>query len=391
VSERAALPLDGVTVVSVEHAIAAPLASRHLADLGARVIKVERPDGGDFARSYDTTVNGISSHFAWVNRTKESVVVDMRSDEGREMMERLLDRADVFLHNLAPGGIDRLGFGSEAVRSSRPRLITCAISGYGSDGPYRDRKAYDLLIQCETGVVSLTGSEDAPAKVGIPVADIAAGMYAYSGILAALLRRERNGEGATLEISMLEALGEWVGYPLLYARYGGTPPPRSGASHAAIAPYGPFPTADREEVFLSIQNGREWERFCATVLGDPAFATDPRFADGDARVANRAELDAAVAAVSSTLSAAELIERLEEAAIANARLRDMNQFAAHEQLAARDRWRTVDSPAGPVEVLLPPVGFGVEPQLGPIPALGADTDAVRAELGLGVASAPSSA
>ena len=378
-TEEAGLPLDGVTVVSVEHAVAAPLASRHLADLGARVIKVERPDGGDFARGYDTKVKGISSHFAWANRTKESVALDLRSADGRELLDALLDEADVFLHNLAPGSMGRLGFGAEAVRAARPRLVTCEISGYGNSGPYRDKKAYDLLIQCEAGVVSLTGTEEHPAKVGIPVADIAAAMYAYSGILAALLHRERTGKGAALEVSMLEALAEWVGYPLLYAGYGGSPPPRTGASHAAIAPYGPYPTRDDKEVFFAVQNSREWARFCGVVLGDTSLATDDRFADGDARVANRPALDALIAGATRTLTAAELIRLLERADIANAQLRGMGEVVEHEQLRARGRWREVDSPVGPVEVLLPPVTFGRDPKLGPIPDLGADTEAIRRE------------
>jgi itaconate CoA-transferase len=370
------LPLAGVTVVSVEHAIAAPLASRHLADLGARVIKVERPDGGDFARGYDTTVNGLSSHFVWANRTKQSVALDLKSEEGKMALERLLDDADVFLHNLAPGGMDRLGFGAARLRERRPELIVCAISGYGTTGPYRDKKAYDLLVQCETGVVSLTGSPEQPAKVGIPIADIAAAMYAYSGITAALLRRERTGEGATLEVSMLEALGEWVGYPLLYATYGGSSPPRTGVSHAAIAPYGSFPVADGNGVFFAIQNDREWKRFAEVVLGDGSLATDERFALAASRLANRNELDEKIAAMTRELTTVELVSRLDAADIASAELRDVGQFAAHPQLAARDRWREIGSPAGPVNVLLPPVTFGAEVPMGPVPALGEDTRAV---------------
>jgi crotonobetainyl-CoA:carnitine CoA-transferase CaiB-like acyl-CoA transferase len=374
-------PLAGITVVTIEHAVAAPLASRHLADLGARVIKVERPDGGDFARHYDTAVRGLSSHFVWLNRSKESVALDLGSVTGRTALDRLLDRADVFLHNLAPGGIDRLGFGTAAVRARRPRLIVCAISGYGPTGPDRDRKAYDLLIQCEAGVVSLTGSPDAPAKAGIPVADIAAGMYAYSGILAALLRRERTGDGAALDVSMLEALAEWVGFPLYYTRYGGEPPPRTGASHATIAPYGPVTARDGEQVFLAVQNEREWERLCRAVLQDPALAADPRFATAAARLAHRAALDRRIGAVTATMTADDLIARLDAAGIANARLRDMTQVADHPQLAARGRWRTVRSEAGELDALLPPVAFGDVP-MGPVPRLGEHTATVLAELGL---------
>ncbi len=279
------LPLEGITVVSVEQAVAAPFATRQLADLGARVIKVERP-GGDFARRYDRTVKGLSSHFVWLNRSKESLVLDLKRPEGREVLRRLLSRADVFVQNLAPGAARRLGFGTTELREERPELITCSISGYGESGPYRDKKAYDLLVQCETGVVSVTGTPETPSKVGISVADIAAGMYAYSGILTALFRRERTGEGAALEVSLFEALAEWMGYPLYYTLYGGEQPPRTGASHAAIAPYGPYRCGDGGVVFLGIQNEREWERFCSEVLGRPALADDPRFADNPSRVRN---------------------------------------------------------------------------------------------------------
>ncbi len=375
------LPLDGITIVSIEHAVAAPLASRHLADLGARVIKVERSGEGDFARHYDTSVRGLSSHFVWLNRSKESITLDLKTATGKVALSRLLDRADVFLHNLAPGGVDRLGFDASTVRADRPDLIICAISGYGATGPYRDKKAYDLLIQCEAGVVSLTGTEASPAKAGIPVADIAAGMYAYSGVLAALFRRERTGEGATLDISMLEALGEWVGYPLYYTRYGGERPPRTGASHAVIAPYGPFTVCGDEQVFIAVHNEREWHRFCASVLRIPGLAQDPHFATAESRVEHRVELERQIADVTTTLTAEDLIARLDTAGIANARLRDMEHFAQHPQLAARERWRTVSSEVGDVDALLPPVSFGEVPMTA-IPGLGEHTTKILAEIGM---------
>lgn len=376
------LPLEGITVVSIEHAIAAPLASRHLADLGARVIKVERPGSGDFARGYDTTVKGLSSHFIWANRSKESIALDLKHEGDKEVLAALIDRADVFMHNLAPGAVDRLGFGSDLLREKRPELITCEISGYGSSGPYRDKKAYDLLIQCEAGVVSLTGTPEQPCKVGIPVADISAAMYAYSSILAALVRRERTGEGASLEVSLMEALCEWVGFPLLYTKYGGSQPPRVGANHAAIAPYGPYATADDEEVFLGIQNAREWQVFCETILENASLADDPRFSEVESRVEHRAELDEIILEKTRRLTAEELVARLEQAGIANARLRDMHGLAEHPQLQARGRWTTIGSPVGDLEVLTAPVNFGPPPRLDPIPELGEHTEQIKAELGL---------
>lgn len=376
------LPLEGITVVSVEQAVAAPFATRQLADLGARVIKVERP-GGDFARRYDRTVKGLSSHFVWLNRSKESLVLDLKRPEGREVLRRLLSRADVFVQNLAPGAARRLGFGATELREERPELITCSISGYGESGPYRDKKAYDLLVQCETGVVSVTGTPETPSKVGISVADIAAGMYAYSGILTALFRRERTGEGAALEVSLFEALAEWMGYPLYYTLYGGEQPPRTGASHAAIAPYGPYRCGDGGVVFLGIQNEREWERFCSEVLGRPALADDPRFADNPSRVRNRRALGEEIEAVFGGLSSGEVEERLEASGIANARLRDVAGLIGHPQLEARDRWREVGSEAGPLRALLPPVLFGEEPVMGPIPEAGEHTEAILEELGYG--------
>ena len=375
-------PLEGITVVALEQAVAAPFATRQLADLGARVIKVERPGAGDFARGYDTTVKGLSSHFVWLNRSKESLTLDLKQPEARDILERLLADADVFIHNLAPGAAGRLGFGAERLREEYPQLIVCGISGYGFTGPYRDKKAYDLLVQCETGLVSITGTPETPSKVGISAADIAAGMYAYSGILAALFRRERTLEGMEIEVSMLEALGEWMGFPAYFALYGGEEPERSGARHAAIAPYGPFECGDGEVVFLGIQNEREWERFCEAVLEHPAMAKDERFATNSGRVANREALDKEIEGVFKRLSAEEVIERLEEAQIANARMRTVHGFLDHPQLEARDRWREVDSPAGPLRALLPPATMsGVEPTMAAVPEVGEHTDRILAELG----------
>ena len=376
--------LEGLTVVSIEQAVAAPLATRQLADLGARVIKVERPGAGDFARDYDETVKGMSSHFVWLNRSKESIALDLKTDAGRRAMQALVARADVFVQNLAPGAAERLGLGAADLRSGHPGLIHVSISGYGSGGPYTTKKAYDLLVQCEAGLVSITGSAEEPAKVGISVADIAAGMYAYTGVLTALLRRGRNGEGATLEISMLEALGEWMGFPMYYAWYGGRSPVRSGASHASIAPYGPFPCAGGQQVFLGIQNEREWAIFADLVLLTPELASDERFVTNSLRVAHREDLTAEIARAFSTVSADDAIGRLDAAGIANARLRDLAGLVEHEQIAARNRWRVVDSPVGPIKALVPPATLdGDEPVMGPIPGPGQHTEQILAELGLG--------
>jgi len=375
-------PLDGITVVSLEQVIAGPFATRQLAELGARVIKIERPGVGDAARSYDTTVKGLSSHFVWVNRSKESLAIDVKHPEAKGVLERLLAAADVFVQNLAPGAVERLGLGAADLRARHPRLVWCGISGYGPSGPYAHKKAYDLLVQCEAGLLSVTGTPDSPAKAGIPVADIAAGMYALSSILAALLRREREGVGATLDITMFEALGEWMGFPAYFTHYGGTAPPRSGAYHATIVPYGPFEAGDGETVFLSIQNEREFARFCDTVLGNARLPEDPRFSSGPARRDNREALHAEIAQVFSRLTATQVIERLEAADIANARLNSMEQFWAHPQLAARQRWTPIDSSSGPLEALKPPFNIDrFEPRMGPVPALGANTRPLLAELG----------
>ncbi len=375
-------PLDGITVVTLEQAVAAPFASRQLSDLGARVIKIER-DAGDFARAYDTKVHGEASYFVWINRNKESVVLDLKSEQGIAALRGLVSKADVFIQNLAPGAVERLGLSSEQALELNPQLIYVSISGYGRGGEYEQKKAYDLLVQCETGLLSVTGTPDAPAKVGISVADIAAGMYAYSGVLSALIQRGRTGKGDVLEISMLEALGEWMSQPYLYAEYGGEQQPRSGAQHATIAPYGPFNTNDGT-VFFGIQNEREWAKFCEIVLQDESVATDARFNAGAIRVQNRPALHARIDEVFSTLRSVDALARLDEAGIANAQLRDMRQFSAHPQLEARDRWREVSLPNGETaRSLIPPVtASSYDAQMGAIPALGAHTDAVLKEFGL---------
>jgi itaconate CoA-transferase len=376
------LPLEGVTVVSLEQAVAAPFATRQLAELGARVVKVERPGAGDFARSYDATVRGLSSHFVWLNRSKESLTLDLKQDGAREVLNRLVEKADVFVQNLAPGAAGRLGFGAGELRERHPRLIVCDISGYGSSGPYRDKKAYDLLVQCEAGLVSITGTPEAPSKVGIAVADIAAGMYAYSGILAALLRRERTGEGATIEVSLFEALAEWMGFPAYYAMYEGRETPRSGARHASIAPYGPFACADGEVVYFGIQNEREWQRFCEGVLGRPEMADDELFENNSRRVENREELEEEISAVLGDLSSDDAVAKLESAGIANARMRTVTDFLDHPQLAARGRWKDVGSPVGPLRALLPPgIPEDAEPAMASIPSVGEHTDEILEELG----------
>jgi itaconate CoA-transferase len=375
-------PLEGITVVALEQVIAGPFATRQLAELGARVIKIERPGSGDASRGYDRTVKGLSSHFVWTNRSKESLSLDVKHSGAKEILERLLGKADVFLQNLAPGAAERLGLGAQELRKKHPRLIWCGISGYGPAGPYAGKKAYDLLVQCETGLLSVTGSADAPAKAGIPVADIAAGMYALSSVLAALLRRGRTGEGATLDITMFEALGEWMGFPAYFTGYGGAAPPRSGAHHATIVPYGPFRTGDGATVFLSVQNEREFARFCNTVLEQAELSSDPRFASAPARLQNRDAMHAEIDRVFSRLTADELVKRLEQAQIANARLNNMAEFWRHPQLEARARWRTVGSPAGELAMLKPPFNLdGMEPRMDAIPAVGEHTEPVLRELG----------
>ena len=375
-------PLDGVTVVTLEQAVAAPFATRQLADLGARVIKVERPGVGDFARGYDSVVKGLSSHFVWLNRSKESITLDMKRPEAKAVVNQLIDRADIFIQNLAPGAAERLGLGAENVRSVRPRLIVCDVSGYGSTGPYRSKKAYDLLVQAEAGLISITGTKNEPVKSSISVADIAAGMYAYSGILTALIRRTKTGEGSTIEVSMLEALGEWMGFPLNYTMYGGVPPARSGARHASIAPYGPFAGSDGETVFLGLQNEREWPRFCEQVLDRPELSTDPRFDANVKRVDHREELESVIEEVFSSFTASEIVDRLDAAQIANARMNGVAEFAEHPQLKARGRWREIQSSVGLIRATIPPATIdGVEPRMDKVPEIGADTDSILRELG----------
>lgn len=376
-------PLDGIIVVALEHAIAAPFCTRQLADLGARVIKIERDGEGDFARHYDNRVNGLCSHFVWVNRSKESLAIDLKSPQAAEVMGRLLEDADVFVQNLAPGAAARLGLSAEVLQRRNPRLIVCDISGYGSDGPYRDRKAYDLLIQSEAGFLSVTGSPEESAKAGASVADIAAAMYAYTNILSALLLRERTGKGSHIDVSMLESLGEWMSFPLYYAYEGAPPPPRAGAAHATIYPYGPFAAGDGRTVMLGVQNDREWQTFCTQVLDNSALASDPRFKDNALRNTHRAALRELILARFASLSAAEIRERLDHAQIANAAVNDMHDLWAHPQLKARDCWTQVQSPVGAITALKPPGRSDqFEPRMDPIPAVGQHNAAILAQLGL---------
>ena len=384
-------PLKGITVVTLEHAIAAPFCTRQLADLGARVIKIERPGTGDFARGYDQRVRGLASHFVWTNRSKESLTLDVKHPQAAELLIRLIvEKADVVVQNLAPGAAARLGVSFEALKARRPDLIVCDISGYGDDaanpGAYRDKKAYDLLIQSESGFVSITGTPDEPCKAGLSIADIAAGMYAYTNILAALLQRRIDGRGRRVDISMLEAMGEWMGYPMYYALDGAPPPPRAGAAHATIYPYGPFPTGDGKTVMLGLQNEREWLQFCAKVLRRPELAEDERFAGNAKRTAHREALRALIVEAFASLSAEQVQQRIEEAQIASAQVNDMAGLWAHEQLKARGRWREVGSPAGPLPALLPPGSWDDgDPVLEPVPALGAHTESILAELGVDAA------
>jgi itaconate CoA-transferase len=372
-------PLDGLLVVALEQAVAAPFATRQLADLGARVIKIERAGAGDFARGYDTSVLGQASYFVWLNRGKESVELDVKSDDGRAVMAALLARADVFVQNLAPGAAERLGLDAAGLLARHPRLICCSVSGYGPDGPYAGKKAYDLLVQCEAGLLSVTGTPDVPCKAGISVADIAAGMYAYTGVLTALYERERTGRGSSFTVSLLDALGEWMTQPYLYTVYGGREPRRTGARHASISPYGPY-QARGGEVFIGLQNEREWAVLCDKVLARSDLITDERFITNPDRVKHDDELTAIIEDVLASMTPDEVVARLDAAGIASARLRTPAEFAAHPQLAARDRWREADTPGGPVRALLPPVTVpGREAAMGAVPALGQHTEAVLAE------------
>ena len=376
------LPLEGITVVSLEQAIAAPLATRHLADMGARVIKIERPGTGDFARGYDTRARGMSSHFVWTNRGKQSLALDLKQDTAPPVLQALLARADVLVQNLAPGAMARLGMGVEDLRHRYPALIQCNISGYGPGGPYSDKKAYDLLIQAEAGFLSVTGTPEASVKAGISIADIAAGMYAYSSVLAALIQRGRTGKGSVIEVSMLEALTEWMGFPLMYAMDGAAPPARAGAAHATIYPYGPFAAGDGTVIVLGLQNEREWQAFCNDVLDDPPLASDPRFSSNPLRVENASALRTLMEACFAKLSGAELVARLEKGGIANARLRDMSEVWSHPQLQARGRFGSVEGPKGPMPTLMPPAMPDDQMRAGgSVPELGADTQAQLQELG----------
>jgi itaconate CoA-transferase len=376
-------PLAGMLVVAFEQAVAGPLASRHLLDLGARVIKVERPGAGDFARAYDRQANGLSSHFVWLNRGKESVELDLKSAEDRALAWRMIGRADVVLQNLAPGSLGRLGLDPDSVRGQFPRLIYASISGYGESGPYANRKAYDLLIQSDVGLLSITGSPDEPAKAGIPVADIAAGMYAFAGVLAALLRRQTTGLGATVRVSLLEALAEWMGYPLTYAAGGGAGPARSGARHATIAPYGPYQTSTGRALFVAVQNDREWHAFCETVLADPGLAADSRFATNSLRVANRPALEKLVTEVFARLHPQQAAELLDRAGVAYAQMRSLEDVACHPQLAARGRWSQATTENGAIPLLVPPITWDDEMvgELPAVPSLGEHNQTLRAEFG----------
>lgn len=375
-------PLDGITVVTLEHAIAAPFCTRQLADLGARVIKVERPGVGDFARAYDARVNGMASHFVWTNRSKESLTLDVKHEESQAILEGLLTKADVLVQNLAPGAAARLGLSYAALSEKFPQLIVCDISGYGADGPYRDKKAYDLLIQSESGFLSVTGTADEPAKSGASIADIAAGMYAYTNILAALIQRGRTGKGSHIDISMLESMVEWMSFPLYYAYDGASPPARAGAAHATIYPYGPFPAGDGKTVMLGLQNEREWVVFCEQVLQQPDLVQDARFVSSSARSSTRKELYQLICTAFASMTADEVIARLDKAQIANARLNDMHEVWEHAQLRARQRWTEVATPVGPVAALLPPGAINSwDARMDAIPALGEHTQAILSELG----------
>jgi len=375
-------PLDGITIVALEHVIAAPFATRQLADLGARVIKIERPGAGDFARHYDERAKGMSSHFTWVNRSKESLTLDLKQEGALIILKQLLQKADVFVQNLAPGAAARMGLSPEALQALNPKLIYCNLSGYGEDGPYRDKKAYDLLIQSEAGLLSITGTPDEPSKAGISIADIAAGMYTYTNIMAALLLRQKTGKGSVIDVSMLEALGEWMGYAMYYSTDGASPPPRTGATHATIYPYGPFKAGDGKTIMLGLQNEREWALFCEKVLDQPTLANDPRFDKNFKRNENRIELSKIILDRFANFTSEQVIAKLDEAQIANASLNDMHQFWDHEQLKARQRWVMVDSPKGEIPALLPPgLNNTYQYRIDKIPSVGEHTVAILKELG----------
>ncbi|MFY1633018.1 CaiB/BaiF CoA transferase family protein [Solwaraspora sp. WMMB335] len=382
-SDSPALPLAHITVVAVEQAVAVPYATRQLADLGARVIKIERPGSGDFARGYDTTVLGQSSYFVWLNRGKESVALDLKQPRGLAVLHRLIAGADVYLQNLAPGAAARLGIDARTLAGRYPDLVAGDLSGYGSAGPWRHRKAYDLLIQCETGLVELTGPAESAARAGISIADVAGGMYTLTGVLAALAAREHTGHGGSFEVSLLDSLAEWLGQPIHFTDGSGEPPPRTGLAHPSISPYGPYPAADGN-VMIAVQNDREWRRFCTEVLKDPALADRPEFATNPARVAARTALDTAITQVTSALTTRELTGRLDAAEIANGKINHVADFLDHPQLTARQRWHEVSTPAGVTRALAPPVIYhdAPPPPMPPVPAAGEHTAAVLAEFGL---------
>ena len=382
-NQKTIRPLDGITVVSLEHAIAAPFCTRQLADMGARVIKVERPGVGDFARKYDERTRGMASHFVWTNRSKESLTLDLKHEQAAPILEELLGHADVLVQNLAPGAAARMGLSFEALHKKFPKLIVCDISGYGEGGPYETKKAYDLLIQSESGFVSVTGSPDTPSKAGCSIADIAAGSYAYSGILNALLLRGKTGLGSHLDVSMLESMVEWMSFPMYYAFEGAAPPPRAGAAHATIYPYGPFPVGDGSNVMLGLQNEREWRIFCDKVLKQPALADEADFSSNSLRVANRDRLRGLIVGTFSKMTIDQVVQYLEDAGIANARVNEMKDVWAHPQLKARNRWTEVGSPVGALPALIPPATNNqFEARMDPIPGIGEHTRAILKELGV---------
>jgi itaconate CoA-transferase len=383
------LPLGGLRVVALEQAVAAPLCTRHLVDLGADVVKIERPDGGDIARGYDSVVRGESAYFVWLNQGKRSVSLDLSASGDREVLSRLLGRADVFVHNLGPGSVDRLGFGWDRVHGLWPGLISCGISGYGIDGPYRDRKAFDLLLQGESGLMSLTGTPENPAKVGVSVADISAGMYALSSILVALITKRQTGVGTFIDISMLECLGEWLGAPLLHQLYGGAAPPRAGMRHNMIVPYGPYRVGGNALVNIAVQTTAQWKRFCQLVLEKPELEDDPRYATNESRVANRAGLEETIEAVLSRDSRQAVLARLDAADLPSGALNDLSDVVAHPQLRGRERWAMVQTQNGPVRALSHPMNIqGLRRRPGAVPMLGEHSAQVRLELELGGLAQP---
>ena len=385
--KKGPLPLEGITVVSLEHAIAAPFCTRQLADMGARVIKIERPGVGDFARKYDERTRGMASHFVWTNRSKESLTLDLKHADAGPVLEQLLSQADVLVQNLAPGAAARMGLSFDALHAKFPKLIVCDISGYGEGGPYETKKAYDLLIQSESGFVSVTGSAEEPSKAGCSIADISAGSYAYSSILNALLLRHKTGLGSHLDVSMLESMVEWMSFPMYYAFEGAAPPPRAGASHATIYPYGPFPVGDGNTIMLGLQNEREWVIFCEKVIEQKALAIDPEFDNNTKRTANRARLRGVIVELFSKMTIAQVEQKLEEAQIANARVNEMKDVWAHPQLKARNRWTEVQSPVGLLPALLPPATNNqFDARMDPIPGIGEHTRAILKELGVNEAA-----